>query len=476
MQEILQQPVQLDFSVSEQELKTVYNKQLAFFNTGTTRNLKFRIQTLKKLKSAIQQHEAAIEQALYNDLRKSSYEAFATEVGIIIKEIDFTIKHLENWARPQSVPTPLMFFPSTSKIYRDPLGVMLIIAPWNYPFQLVFGPLICAIAGGNTVFIKPSEEAPHTAMLVEKIIEEIFDEQYVYVVQGIGAQIIPLMTSSVRFDHIFFTGSTMVGQKIMEMAARQLIPVTLELGGKSPTIVDASANIDYSAKKIVWSKLINAGQTCIAPDYLLVHSSVKEALLEKIKLNISSMFGKDVQQSEDYGRIINRKRFQKLISYLEGADIISGGKYDENDLFIEPTIVEHLSMDDAIMKEEIFGPILPVISFDDHAEVLRWIEKNPFPLALYLYADDQKIQQQYIQQVRFGGCSINNGLVHIANPHLPFGGVGPSGIGQYRGKSGFDNFTRPKSVMVSKSWFDLPLWYAPFKGKASIIKKIFKFT
>jgi len=476
MQETLQQPVQLDFSVSEQELKSVYSKQLAFFNSGTTRDLKFRVEMLKKLKSAIQQHEAAIEQALYNDLRKSSFEAFGTEVGIIIKEIDFTIKHLKDWASPQSVPTPLMFFPSSSKIYRDPLGTVLIIAPWNYPFQLVFGPLICAIAGGNTAFIKPSEEAPHTAMIVEKIIEEIFDEQYIQVVQGIGAQIIPLMISTLRFDHIFFTGSTMVGQKIMEMAAKQLVPVTLELGGKSPTIVDASANIDYTAKKIVWSKMINAGQTCIAPDYLLVHSSVKDALLEKIKFHIANMFGKDVQQSEDYGRIINRKRFQKLVSYLEGANIISGGKHDEKDLFIEPTIIEHPSMEDAIMMEEIFGPILPVISFNDHSEVLNWIEKNPFPLALYLFADDKKIQQQYIQQVRFGGCSINNGLVHIGNPHLPFGGVGPSGIGQYHGKFGYENFTRPKSVMVSQSWFDAPLWYAPFKGKTSIIKKIFKFT
>jgi aldehyde dehydrogenase (NAD+) len=244
MQETLQQPVQLDFSVNEQELRSVYSQQLAFFNAGTTRDLKFRIETLKKLKSSIQQHESAIEQALYNDLRKSSFEAFGTEVGIIIKEIDFTIKHLQDWSRPQSVPTPLMFFPSTSKIYRDPLGIVLIIAPWNYPFQLVFGPLICAIAGGNTAFIKPSEEAPHTAMVVEKIIEEIFDEQYMHVVQGVGAQVIPLMISTLRFDHIFFTGSTVVGQKIMEMAAKQLVPVTLELGGKSPTIVDASANID----------------------------------------------------------------------------------------------------------------------------------------------------------------------------------------------------------------------------------------
>ena len=475
--QVTQEPLaNLDLSVNEEKLKSVFKQQLDYFNTGVTRPIKFRINALKKLKAAIQQHEAEIEKALYLDLRKSSFEAFGTEVGIILKEIDFTISHLGNWTKPQTVPTPLMFFPSSSKIYRDPLGAVLIIAPWNYPFQLVFGPLICAIAGGNTAFIKPSEEAVHTAILVEKIIHKTFDSAYIYVVQGIGAEVIPSLINAVRFDHIFFTGSTMVGQKIMEMASQKLIPVTLELGGKSPTIVDASANLDYTAKKIVWSKLINAGQTCIAPDYLLVHSSVKHALVEKIRYQISNMFGSNIQHSEDYGRIINLKRFKKLTSYLNGANIVFGGNFDEKDLYIEPTIIEHPSFEDAVMKEEIFGPILPIISFNDHNEVMQWIEKNPFPLALYLFADDKKVQEMYIQNVRFGGCSINNGLVHIGNPHLPFGGVGPSGIGQYHGRFGFENFTRPKSVMISKSWFDVPMWYAPFKGKTGLIKKIFKFT
>jgi aldehyde dehydrogenase (NAD+) len=341
---------------------------------------------------------------------------------------------------------------------------------------LVFGPLICAIAGGNTVFIKPSEEAAHTAVLVEKILHSTFDQQYIQVVQGIGAEIIPSLVSLVRFDHIFFTGSTFVGQKIMEMASKKLIPVTLELGGKSPTIVDSSARLDYTAKKIVWSKMINAGQTCIAPDYVLVHASVKDALIEKITFQIRKMFGENIQASEDFGRIINQKRFRKLVSYLKDARIVSGGKSDESDLFIEPTIIEHPSLHDAVMQEEIFGPILPIIEYNDHEEVMQWIDKNPFPLALYLFADDKKIQDLYIQRVRFGGCSINNGLIHIGNPHLPFGGVGPSGTGQYHGKFGFDNFTRPKSVLVSKSWFDVPVWYAPFKGKTGLIKKIFKFT
>jgi aldehyde dehydrogenase (NAD+) len=476
MEQTLHPPVSLDTSIAENDLKEAFQKQVDFFKSGVTRDVKFRINALKKLKSAVKQYESEIERALYLDLKKSSFESFGTEVGIVLKEIDLTIRHLEDWSRPQSVPTPLMFFPSSSKIYRDPLGTVLIIAPWNYPFQLVFGPLICAIAGGNTVFIKPSEEAAHTAVLVEKILHSTFDQQYIQVVQGIGAEIIPSLVSLVRFDHIFFTGSTFVGQKIMEMASKKLIPVTLELGGKSPTIVDSSARLDYTAKKIVWSKMINAGQTCIAPDYVLVHASVKDALIEKITFRIRKMFGENIQASEDFGRIINQKRFRKLVSYLKDARIVSGGKSDESDLFIEPTIIEHPSLHDAVMQEEIFGPILPIIEYNDHEEVMQWIDKNPFPLALYLFADDKKIQDLYIQRVRFGGCSINNGLIHIGNPHLPFGGVGPSGTGQYHGKFGFDNFTRPKSVLVSKSWFDVPVWYAPFKGKTGLIKKIFKFT
>ena len=476
MEQTVQMPVQLNFSYTENDLKEVFQKQVDYFNAGETRSIKFRIGALKKLKTAIQHYEAEIEKALYKDLKKSSFEAFGTEIGIVVKEIDFIIKHLANWSKPENVPTPLMFFPSTSKIFRDPLGTVLIIAPWNYPFQLVFGPLIAAIAGGNTVFIKPSEEAPHTALLVEEIIQNTFEQKHIHVVHGIGAEIIPTMISSLNFDHIFFTGSTMVGQKIMEMASKKLIPVTLELGGKSPTIVDASANIDYTARKIVWSKMINAGQTCIAPDYVLVHSSIKDALVKKISHNIEKMFGPDVQSSEDYGRIINQKRFKKLISHLEGAQILNGGNHDERDLFIEPTIIEEPSLEHAVMQEEIFGPILPIISYTNHDEVIQWIEKNPFPLALYLFADDKKVQDMYIHRIRFGGCSINNGLVHIGNPYLPFGGVGPSGLGQYHGKFGFENFTRPKSVMISKSWFDVPLWYAPFKGKVGWIKKIFKFT
>jgi aldehyde dehydrogenase (NAD+) len=458
------------------DISTVYQEQRKYFDSGATRSIAFRKEQLRKLKSAVMAHEAEITAALYQDLRKSEYEAFGSETGQVLKEIEFTIKHLDQWAKPQSVSTPLMFLPSSSRIYRDPLGSVLVIAPWNYPILLTLSPLISAIAGGNTVVVKPSEEAQQTAWVIEKIIHSAFASSYVHVVQGVGGEVIPAMMEAVRFDHVFFTGSTFVGQKIMEMAAKKLVPVTLELGGKSPCIVDASANLEYTAKKIVWSKLMNAGQTCVAPDYVLVHHSVKQPLLEKMVENISKMLGEDPQQSVDFGRIINNKRFSKLVSYLEQGKIVSGGRHDETDLYLEPTIMEGVDISDPVMQEEIFGPILPIITYKDRQEVVDWVEKNPFPLSLYIYADDVEVQEYYISRIRFGGSCINNGIIHLGNPHLPFGGVGYSGVGQYHGKFGFEAFTRPKSVLHSRSWFDVPVWYAPYKGKTSLLKKIFKYT
>jgi aldehyde dehydrogenase (NAD+) len=473
---IQHQSIQPSLGEGQFNIAEVFNGQLHFFNSGATRPIGFRIEQLKKLKEVILLHEAEILEALYKDLRKSTYEAFGSEIGQLLREIDFTIRHLHAWAKPQSVSTPLMLFPSTSKVYRDPLGIVLIIGPWNYPFLLTIGPLISAIAGGNTAIIKPSEEAAHTAMVVEKIIASIFNQDYVHVVQGVGGEVIPAMMNQVRFDHVFFTGSTGVGQKIMEMAAKKLVPVTLELGGKSPCIVDRSANLDYTAKKIVWSKLMNAGQTCVAPDYVLVHNAVKEELVSKIRENIKNMFGEDPMKSEDFGRIINNKRFKKLSQYLDPTKIVSGGRSNEADLYIEPTILENITIQDPVMQEEIFGPILPVIGFDHQEEVVEWVEKNPFPLSLYIYAEDRNVQEFYLSRLRFGGSCINNSLIHLGNPHLPFGGVGPSGTGQYHGKYGFETFTRPKAVLHSRSWFDIPLLYAPFKGKVELLKKVFKYT
>jgi aldehyde dehydrogenase (NAD+) len=458
------------------DISTVYQEQRKYFDSGATRSLSFRKEQLRKLKSVVMAHEAEINAALHQDLRKSEYEAFGSETGQVLKEIDFTLKHLDQWAKPQSVSTPLMFLPSSSRIYRDPLGTVLVIAPWNYPILLTLSPLISAIAGGNTVVVKPSEEAQATAAVIEKILLSAFPSSYVHVVQGTGGEVIPAMMEAVRFDHVFFTGSTFVGQKIMEMAAKKLVPVTLELGGKSPCIVDASANLEYTAKKIVWSKLMNAGQTCVAPDYVLVHDSIKQSLLERMVQNISMMLGEDPQKSEDFGRIINNKRFSKLVSYLGNGKIVFGGRHDDKDLYVEPTIMEGVDISDPVMQEEIFGPILPIITYSQKEEVVEWVEKNPFPLSLYIYADDTKVQDYYISRIRFGGCCINNGIIHLGNPHLPFGGVGFSGVGQYHGKFGFEAFTRPKSVLHSRSWFDVPVWYAPYKGKTSLLKKIFKYT
>ncbi len=469
-------PVRHQSIENQPAFKEIFEAQVGFFNDQHTKSIAFRIDQLKKLKSAILMHEQAIYDALYKDLRKSKYEAFGSEIGQVIKEIDFAISNLPSWAAPKRVSTPLMFFPSTSRIHRDPLGVVLIIAPWNYPFFLSISPLVSAIAGGNTAIIKPSEEAAHTALVIEDIISTTFSSNYIHVVQGIGGEVIPAMLNEVRFDHVFFTGSTGVGQKVMEMAAKKLVPVTLELGGKSPCIVDQSASLDYAAKKIAWSKLMNAGQTCVAPDYVLVHRSVKDQLVAKLTNNFKQMFGDDPSKSEDFGRIINKKRFKSIQSYLSQGKIVTGGRHNESDCYIEPTILEGISINDTVMQEEIFGPVLPIISYDSNEEVLKWIEKNPFPLSLYVYAEDKKVQDYYISSVRFGGCAINNGIIHLANPHLPFGGVGPSGTGQYHGKFGFETFTRPKAVLHSKSWFDVPLWYAPYKGKAELLRKIFKFT
>jgi aldehyde dehydrogenase (NAD+) len=453
---------------------TIFFSQQSFFQSGATLPVSFRLEQLKKLRAAVVAHDAQIVNALHKDLRKSEFESFGSEIGQVLKDIDFTIRHLASWAKPRRVSTPLMFFPSSSKIHRDPLGNVLIIAPWNYPFLLAVSPLISSIAGGNTAILKPSEEAPATAAVIEQLISSIYPSSYVAVVQGIGGEVIPEMMSSFRFDHVFFTGSTLVGQKIMELAATKLVPVTLELGGKSPCIVDASANIAYAAKKIVWSKIMNAGQTCVAPDYLMVHQSVKDALIREIVDQLRKMLGDDPQKSEDFGRIINRKRFSRLVSYLAEGKVVSGGIADEEDLYIAPTLLEDVQDDALVMQEEIFGPVLPVFTYQSKEEVVERIQRNPFPLSLYLYAEDREVQDFFMKQLRFGGGCINNGIIHLGNPHLPFGGVGPSGTGQYHGRFGFDTFTRPKAVLHSPSWFDVPVWYAPFKGKAALLRKIFK--
>lgn len=348
------------------------------------------------------------------------------------------------------------------------------MGPWNYPFLLIMHPLVSAIAGGNTAFLKPSEQAPHTAAIVEEIIRETFEEQYVAVFQGFGHIVGPGLMERFHFDHVFFTGNPTVGRSIMELAARQLTPVTLELGGKSPCIVDASADLTQAARKIAWSKLFNAGQTCVAPDYVLVHADIRDAFLEKLKAAFASMTGGDARQAPDFGRLINRKRFDAVSRYLASGTIAYGGQTDADDLFIAPTILTDIDPADPVMQEEIFGPVLPLITWRDRHEVINWIERNPYPLALYVFAKSREAEEFFVNNVRFGGGCVNNGIIHVGNPDLPFGGVGPSGIGQYHGRSGFETFTRQKSVLKSPTWFDVPLWYPPYKDHLKWVKLLFR--
>jgi aldehyde dehydrogenase (NAD+) len=463
-----------DLIAMRKQVSRVFSAQKAFFETGATRPYGYRKAQLKKLLAAIRANEQVLINALYKDLRKSAYDAIGTEIGPVVSEISHTIRNLRDWMRPQSASTPMMFMPSKSRIYPDPLGNVLIIGPWNYPFLLTIHPLVSAIAGGNTIILKQSDYSVHTSHAIEKIIREHFPENYIDVVLGPGPAVGEELIEQYHFDHIFFTGSVAVGKRIMGMAARHLSPVTLELGGKSPCIVDRQVNLDYAARKIAWSKLMNAGQTCVAPDYLLVHEDIREVFLDKLRKSFDKMLGPDPQRSEDFGRMINRSRFDTVARYLRQGKIIYGGQTDADDLFIAPTILEGVSIDDPVMQEEIFGPVLPVITYRTKEEVLKWIEANPYPLALYVYSSSKATADFYVQNLRFGGGCINNGIIHLGNPDIPFGGVGTSGIGQYHGKHGFDTFTRPKSVMYSPTWFDAPLWYAPHGGDSvKLLRKLF---
>jgi len=456
-------------AAGETALPAMLEKMRHYFNSGATRSYDFRKKQLQKIRQAVRQNETAIAEALYGDLKKSPEEAYASETGLLLAEIRVTLNSLRKWMRPQRVGTDLANFPSSATIYRDPLGVVLIIAPWNYPLQLLLIPMIGAIAGGNCVVLKPSEAAPATAALIEKIIGACFDEVYIKVVQGDGAAVVPAMMNAFRFDHIFYTGSVPVGKSIYRLAAEKLVPVTLELGGKSPAIVEEDADITRAAKRIVLGKFINTGQTCVAPDYVLVHTAVKDKLVEALKATIQQFYGENTTGSYDYGRIINARRFDKLVSYLGQGRVLYGGQYDKNELFMAPTLVEP-DADSPLMTEEIFGPVLPIVSFQTHAQARHMVERNPNPLAFYLFTASAKKEQEWINAVPFGGGCINNTAWYFTNHHLPFGGVGNSGMGAYHGKYTFDTFTRPKPVMKTPNWFDPALKYPPFRGKLKLFK------
>lgn len=446
----------------------------SFFASGKTRSYEFRRQQLQKLKAAILQHEKEIHNALYADLKKNAEESWVTETGFLIAEISHAVKHLHKWMKPEKVATNLLNFPGKSFIYKEPLGTVLIIGPWNYPLQLLFTPLVGAIAAGNCVVLKPSEFAPATTAVMKKIIDENFSNNYILYVEGDGAEVTPQLINNFRFDHIFYTGSTQVGKLIYEMAAKQLVPVTLELGGKSPCVVESDANIKVAARRIVLAKFSNAGQMCVAPDYVLVHQAVKEELIIALKKIIQQFFSSDPSTNYNYGKIINEKQFNRLLNYLQQGKIIYGGEYNALTNYIAPTLLNDVSLDAAVMKEEIFGPILPILSFSSFEEARQIVERNANPLSLYVFTQSSEKEKEWLEKISFGGGCVNNTSWHLTNFNLPFGGRGNSGIGAYHGKYSFNVFSHQKAVMKTPAWFDPKIKYPPFKGKLNLFKKIIR--
>jgi len=454
------------------DIKQTIEKQRAFFNTGKTKDVRFRMAKLKLLRNAIKEHEHEIIRALKLDLNKAPFEAYETEVGIVLEEINYSIKHISSWAKPKRVKTPLLHFPSSSHIYMEPYGSVLIMSPWNYPFQLTMAPLVGSIAAGNCAFIKPSEYSLHTAEIIEKIVVGIFNESYVAVVRG-GREANHSLLNE-RFDYIFFTGSLKVGKIVMESASKHLTPVTLELGGKSPCIVDRTANIKLSAKRIIWGKFLNAGQTCVAPDYLLVHKNVKDKLVREMKNYIKKFYGNSPETNDDYPKIINQKHFERLLGLMNSGNVIAGGESCKNTRQIAPTILDDVTWESAVMQEEIFGPLLPVMEFESLHDVTTMLAGRPKPLALYLFTSSKKNEEYVIKATSFGGGCINDTIIHLSNPNLLFGGVGESGMGQYHGKGSYDTFTHPKSIIKKSNLLDVYLRYPPFKDHLNLLRKIMK--
>jgi aldehyde dehydrogenase (NAD+) len=445
-----------------------------FYRSGATRGHAFRKQQLQKLRDAVKRHETELHRALYADLKKSPEECWVTETGFLLSEINAILKHLKEWMQPRPAGTNLVNLPSKSWVMSEPLGTVLIIGPWNYPLQLLFTPLAGAIAAGNCVVLKSSEFAPATSDVMKKIITENFPPEYILFTEGDGATVVPQMMDRFRFDHVFFTGSTAVGRKIYQMAAPQLVPVTLELGGKSPCVVESDANIKVAARRIAVTKFSNAGQMCVAPDYILVHESKKAALIAALQQTIESFFSQNPEADYSYGKIVNQKQFDRLVQYLQNGNIVYGGAQNRETLYLQPTLLDGVQLDSPVMQEEIFGPILPIIGFGSAEEAKAIIARNPNPLAFYVFTGSGAKEKAWLQDVAFGGGCVNNASWHLTNHHLPFGGRGASGIGSYHGKNSFDVFSHRKSVMKTPTWFDPNIKYPPFKGKLKIFKWVIK--
>jgi len=454
------------------EIPSILQQQRDFFKSQQTKDVAYRIQKLKTLKQVIISREQDIYDALKKDFNKSTFEAFISEYGIVISELNLVLKNLKSWSKPKRVKPSMLTFPARDFIYKEPYGAVLVIAPWNYPFLLAIEPLIMAISAGNTVVVKPSELTEHTSKLVTEIIESVFNQDYVASIEG-G---IPIATELLeqRWDYIFFTGSVPVGKIVAKAAAKHLTPITLELGGKSPCIVDNTIDLKLAAKRIVWGKLFNGGQTCISPDYIIAHTSIKEKLIDSLKTEITKAYGENAKLSADYPRIINEKNTKRLAEILDDVNVVFGGENDISECYLAPTIVDNPSLESKLMQDEIFGPILPVLPYVDDTEIDNIISNYEKPLSLYVFSKNKSFINKILSRYSFGGGAVNDPLIHFGNHRLPFGGVGASGIGAYHGKHGFDTFSHHKSVSKRGTWLDPPIRYAPYNGKLNLLKKMFK--
>ncbi len=446
--------------------------QKDFFASQKTKEVQFRIDLLKALKTEIQNNEQSIYDALKKDFQKSEFETFLSEFGLVLSELNLAIKKLKTWSKPERVKSSILTFPSSDYIYREPYGNVLIIAPWNYPFLLALAPLVMAIAAGNTVVLKPSELTQNTSKLLTEIISNVFPKEVAISVEGDAETASQLLAK--KWDYIFFTGSISVGKIVAKAAAKHVTPVTLELGGKSPCIIDDSVDLKLTARRLAWGKFLNGGQTCIAPDYVIIHSKIKSDFIETLKAEIVKMYGENPKTSPNFPRIINQKNFKRLTELLKKETIVFGGDVDETTLYISPTIINAPNLESPVMSEEIFGPILPVLSYHSESDIENIIQNFEKPLALYVFSKHSKFIENILKKYPFGGGAVNDTLIHFGNQKLPFGGVGNSGMGQYHGKFGFDTFSHKKSVIKRGTWCDPTLRYAPYKNKLNFIKKLFK--
>ena len=446
--------------MKKEEIQALIEKQRLYYLSGETLDVQYRINALKTLKTAILKYEQEIEEALKKDLGKSYFESYMCEVGLSLSEISYMIKHTRSFSKEKRVRTPLAQYVSRSYTKPSPYGVTLIMSPWNYPFMLTIEPLADALAAGNTVILKPSAYSPNTTQIIKKIIDECFDEKYVALVSGGRAENTSLLEG--KFDKIFFTGSVSVGKEVMRKASEHLTPVTLELGGKSPCIIDSSANIKLAAKRIVFGKFLNCGQTCVAPDYIYCEESIKDEFLKEVKQQIKKQYGEDPLKNSDYGKIINEKHFLRIVQLINSDKVVYGGNTNKNTLQIEPTVMDHVTWGDAVMQEEIFGPILPVLTYRNLDVLIMLLQSKEHPLAFYVFSSKKETIKKLTTTCQFGGGCINDTIIHLANSQMGFGGVGASGMGSYHGKIGFETFSHRKSIVDKKTWLDLPMRYQPY--------------